>query len=205
MSPLTTDDLAARIRSLSDDDPAKRESAAMAIFRHGCELANSATQSWFLDPEFATDIVRDRAGIPELTVGVAVQPETFEAIRAACGSPQLADVPPDQDAREFELHFSSGARLDVLTTAAPAGRGAIARFLEKSGEAVQQVEISVTNVDRATEILCSRFGISPVYPVTRPGADGTRVNFFLVPAAPNRKVLIELVEKSPTEDHETLK
>jgi hypothetical protein len=34
-----------------------------------------------------------------------------------------------------------------------------------------------------------------VYEATRSGADGTRVNFFLVPAAEGRKVLIELVEK----------
>ena len=205
MSPLTVDELAARIGSLADPNPAKRETAAMAVFRHGCELANAATQSWFLDPEFATYAVRDRAGIPELTVGIAVQPVNFEMIRAACGSPRLAAVPPDQDAREFELHFSGGARLDVLTTAAPGSAGAIARFLEKSGEGVQQVEVAVTNVDRATEILRARFGILPVYPATRPGADGTRVNFFLVPATQNRKVLIELVEKSVNEDRGALK
>lgn len=205
MNPLTADELAARIRSLSDSDPAKRESAATAIFRHGCELANSVTQSWFLDPEFATYVLRDGAGIPSLTVGLAVRPANFETIRAACGSPRLADVPPDQDAREFELNFSGGTRLDLLTTATPGGAGAIERFLEKSGEAVQQVEVSVTNVDRATEILRARFGISPVYPATRPGADGTRVNFFLVPAAQNRKVLIELVEESQKGDREALK
>lgn len=197
--------MAGLIRALSESDAAARERAAVAIFRHGCELANSATQSWFLDPEFASFIVRDRAGIPELTVGLAVLPDNFENIHAACGSPRLAAVPPDQDAREFELEFPGGARLDVLTSAAPGQGGAIAKFLEKSGEAVQQVEISVTNVDRATEILRGRFGISPVYPATRPGADGTRVNFFLVPATENRKVLIELVKKPPRSERDSLK
>jgi hypothetical protein len=205
MSPPAADELATLTRRLSEGDPTVRESAAMAIFRNGCELANAATQSWFLDPEFAAYVIRDRAGIPELTVGVAVQPENFEAIRAACGSPSLADVPPDQDAREFELEFAEGARLDILTSAAPGGAGAIARFLTKSDQGVQQVEISVTDVDRATEILRLRFGISPVYPATRRGADGTRVNFFLVPAVPNRKVLIELVEKSARKEREALK
>jgi hypothetical protein len=33
-----------------------------------------------------------------------------------------------------------------------------------------------------------------VYPQVREGANQTRVNFFLVPAAEGRKVLIELVE-----------
>lgn len=197
-------DLAPLIRALSGPDSAARERAGVAIFRAGCELANSATQSWFLDSELATLIVRDPAGIPELTVGLAVQPENFEKIRAACASPRLANVPPDQDAREFELTFPGGARLDVLTSAAPAGSGAIARFLEKSGEAIQQVEISVTSVDRATEILRDRFEIVPVYPATRPGADGTRVNFFLLTAVPSRKVLIELVEEFPRSERESL-
>jgi hypothetical protein len=205
MSPLATSELAAAVRGLSGSDPASREGAAMAIFRHGCELANSATQSWFPDPEFATYVVRDRAGIPCLTVGLAVQPANFEVIRDACGSPRLAEVPPDQDAREFELHFSGGARLDVLTTAAPGGAGAIARFLEKSGESIQQVEIAVTDVDRAAEILRARFGLSPVYPATRRGADGTRVNFFLVLAPQNRKVLIELVEDPHRNEREALR
>lgn len=198
-------DVAPQVRELSNPNPAVRERAGLAIFRLGCELANSATQAWFLDPELTAYYVRDRAGIPELTVGLAVQPETFEKIRAACGSPALADVPPDQDAREFELEFPGGARLDVLTTSKPGGSGAIARFLEKSGEAIQQVEINVNNVDRVTEILRARFGASPVYPATRAGANGTRVNFFLVPAAENRKVLIELVENPRRSARQILK
>ena len=35
----------------------------------------------------------------------------------------------------------------------------------------------------------------PVYPEARPGADGTRVNFFLAPTIENGRVLIELYEK----------
>jgi hypothetical protein len=187
-------DLAPLIRGLSDPDPVARERAGHTIFRLAWELADSATQAWFRDSEFGALCVRDSAGSPEFTAGVAVQPETFEKIHAACGAPRLAEVPPDQDAREFELDFSGGARLDVLTTARPGGNGAIAKFLEKSGEAIQQVEINVNDVDRATEILRSRFGVSPIYPATRAGADTTRVNFLLVPAPENRKVLIELVE-----------
>ncbi len=65
----------------------------------------------------------------------------------------------------------------------------------KFGEGIQQIEINVTDVDRATEILRIRFALEPVYPATRAGADGTRVNFFLAPAPQGKKVLIELVEK----------
>jgi hypothetical protein len=59
---------------------------------------------------------------------------------------------------------------------------------------VQQVEFRCTNVDRATQILREKFAVAPVYPATRGGADGTRVNFFLVSSPGAGKVLIELYE-----------
>jgi hypothetical protein len=37
--------------------------------------------------------------------------------------------------------------------------------------------------------------VTPIYPGKRPGADGTRVNFFLVPLPDGGKVLIELYER----------
>ena len=165
---------------------------------------------WQKDEEFRVLLVREqfvrphgrKVSFPRLTVGIAVLPETFEKIRAANGFPPLADVPPDQDALEFELEFTGRfippPRLDILTTKAPGGGGAIARFLEKFGEGIQQVEIDVTDVDRATEILRTRFQIEPIYPATRPGANGTRVNFFLVTAWNGKKVLVELVEQPKT-------
>jgi hypothetical protein len=188
------EDLAPLISRLHDLNPAVRENAANAIFRIGRQLAQSAVESWLADPAFADCNVQDEAGFPKFTVGIAVHPEAFERIRAACGSPSLSAVPPDQDAKEFELDFPGGARLDVLTTAEPDGRGAIARFLERSGEGIQQVELNVEDVDLATEILRARFNLSPIYPASRDGADGTRVNFFLAPSPQGRKVLIELVE-----------
>ena len=127
-------------------------------------------------------------------MGIAVHPDTFQKIRAANDSPRLADVPPDQDAQEFELHLEDSINFDILTTRAQGAAGAIARFLQKFGEGIQQVEIYVRDVDRATAILRARFGLAPIYPVTRAGADGTRVNFFLATAPDAKKVLIELVE-----------
>jgi hypothetical protein len=50
-------------------------------------------------------------------------------------------------------------------------------------------------VDLATEILRTRFKIEPIYPATRAGANGTRVNFFLVAGREDQKVLVELVEQ----------
>jgi hypothetical protein len=180
-------ELSDAIAKLASDDAAERKRAAAQLYMQGCALGDSATSAWREDADFAALL----AGPP--TVGLAVQPQTFAKIRKANGAPRLADVPPDQDAEEFELHLGN-AQLDILTTRAPGAGGAIAKFLEKFGEGVQQVEYFVREVDRATEILRARFAVEPIYPRTRPGADGSRVNFFLTATPENKKVLIELVE-----------
>ncbi len=178
---------------LSSLDAAVREAAAGELYRTGCASADAVVDRWRALPEFAALLARPP------TVGLAVEPSTFETIRATNGLPRLADVPPDQDALEYELDFGRGVRLDILTTRAPGGAGAIARFLEKFGEGIQQVEYEIQDVDRATEILRTRFTQQPVYSRTRAGADGTRVNFFLAVTPQGKKVLIELVE-SPQRD-----
>lgn len=187
-SPLTS-----AIADLSSSDPAVRSAAALEIFRHGRARADQAVNAWWNNQEFA----RLFGTNPVVTVGVAVRRETFTRIREANDAPPLAFVPPDQDAEEFELHFPNDISLDVLTAGDPGGGGAIARFLAKFGEGVQQVEFRCKDVDRATQILKDRFDVKPIYPQTRPGADGTRVNFFLVPSPNSGKVLIELYEKLP--------
>jgi hypothetical protein len=181
-------EVAQLIARLAERDSATRESAAGDLYRIGRAVGDASAAAWRADAELAGLLTGP------LTVGVAVQPERFETIRTAFGHPHLADVPPNQDAREFEIVLGSAARLDVLTTRAPGGAGAIARFLEKFGEGIQQVEYPTADVDRATEILRARFGLPPIYPATRPGADGTRVNFFLARTPDGKKVLVELVE-----------
>lgn len=190
MSPLS-ESTAVYIGKLAGADAKEREGAAYALFRLGCASAEPVLRGWFADPEF-------RAIVPGggilLTVGLAVQPPTFEVIRARFGHPQLAEVPPDQDVVEFELSFAHGVRLDVMTPRTPAAEGPLAKFLARFGEGVQQVECDVRDVLRASEILQQCFRLEPVYPQIRAGANQTRVNFFLVPIAENRKLLIELVE-----------
>ena len=181
-------DIALWIHQLSDAEPRTRELAASALYREGVALGGSAVARWHEDAE-----CKEMLGAA--TVGIAVQPEQFGKIRAVNGTPPLADVPPDQDAMEFELHFGTSVRLDILTTKAPGGGGAIDKFLQKFGEGIQQIEYLVPDVDRATELVRERIGIKSIYPQTRDGADGTRVNFFLVPTPDGKKVLIELVEK----------
>jgi hypothetical protein len=53
-------------------------------------------------------------------------------------------------------------------------------------------------VNRATTILHEHFGVTAIYGEVRPGAGGTRINFFLVSvpeaAGGGSKILIELYE-----------
>ena len=179
------------IAQLAGEDSRLREKAGAELFRRGCAAAEPVLKTWFGQSEFRSLI---RSGPRLLTVGVAVGPERFAEIHRRFGSPRLADVPPDLDAQEFEIDFAHGVRLDILTTRDGQGGGAIARFLARSGEGIQQVECEVRDVAQATRLLRSRFSLEPVYSEARLGADGTRVNFFLTAAAEGRKVLIELVE-----------
>jgi tellurite resistance protein TerC len=194
------------VQDLSALEPKSRTQSVEFIFTAGTERIADWLDRLRNDNDFNSLLVLERIETPhgdgrpkpKLTVGIAVLPETFAKIRAANGTPALADAPPDQDVIEFELEYESDfgrkLRLDILTTRDMAGSGAIARFLQKFGEGIQQVEIDVNGVDRATELLRTRFKIEPIYPSTRAGANGTRVNFFLVTTRDNRKVLVELVE-----------
>ena len=193
------------ITNLSAAEKSTRREAASEIYRQGRGPADRAVFPWWKNAELSELLLSSK---PMVTVGVAVCRETFTRIRAANGQPALADVPPEQDAEEFELHFGNGVELDVLTCKEPSGQGAIARFLAKFGEGVQQVEFRCLNVDRAMAILRERFSVTPVYPEARPGANGSKVNFVLVPVpgavGENAKVLIELYELRKTASHSPL-
>jgi len=184
--------IAAAIRALAAARREEREAAATAIFRIACDDLEPLARAWALDAEFARLV-----GAPamEITAGVAVVPELFAAIRNANGSPRLADVPPEQDAIEFHLlNAADGTRLEILTTRDASGEGAISRYLNKFGSGIQHIEIATSDVDRATEILKTRFALQPIYPAARPGADGARINFFLVANPAGKKILVELEE-----------
>jgi hypothetical protein len=148
---------------------------------------------WAKDAEFAQLV---GAPATAFTAGIAVERELFAAIRSASGSPRLADAPADQDVLEFHLDFRNDVRLEVLTSIGASGDGAVARFLRKFGRNIQHVEIATSNVDRATDILKTRFALQPIYPAARAGADNARINFFLVEAVDGKKILIELEEEA---------
>ncbi len=183
--------LAQFIADLSSADASRRLAAANEIYRLGRAAAGSAISDWWTENELAALLLGPN---PAITVGLAVQRDTFGRIRIANGTPRLADVPPDQDAEEFEIQFTEGFSLDILTTREPGGSGAIAKYLAKFGEGIQQVEYRCANVERATQILKDKFRVDPVYPAIRNGTDATRVNFFLVASPDGGKVLIELCE-----------
>src|SRR5215831_18772855 len=186
--------IAELIRQLAQSDPTIRMQAAAEIFAEGVMRAEPIVRAWLADADVAACFVIEAALMPQTTVGIATFPETFARIRTANASPDLAHVPPDIDAEEFELRLGA-VRLDVLTTRDPDGTGAIAKFLKKHGEEIQQIEWNVRNVERATALVREKIGITPVYPQARIGANQTRVNFFLVHAA-GSNLLIELVEIS---------
>jgi len=185
------------IAGMTSAESEVRVVSATEIYRTGRAQADHAAFPWWDDEELYKLL---EGSNPHVTVGLAVHPDRFEKIREASGSPRLAEVPPEQDAQEFEIHLPGGLSMDILTSREPTGSGAIAKFLQKFGEGVQQIEYRCANVDRATQILRDKFGIAPVYPETRAGADGTRVNFFLVSAPSASKVLIELYEPAPRMD-----
>lgn len=176
------------IAHLDSPDRAVRESAAREIFERGRADAERAIANWRANAQIAELI----SG--HVTVGIALTPQRFASMRALLGEPRLAEVPPDQDAQEFEWSPGNEAHLDILTTRAPEQSGAIAKFLAKFGEGIQQVEFLTPHIDEATRRLASRLNVAPIYPATREGADGARVNFFLVNGEGGKKILIELVE-----------
>jgi hypothetical protein len=193
------------IEGLADAEPRRREESGLRLYLTGVNLFMPLLTQWIDDLSFReltlpySRLVEEQKknGPSTIVVGIAVSPELFQEIHAANGGPHFANVPPDQDTREFEMEMDDAVKLDILTTREPGGEGAIARYLKKFGAGIQQVELYVRDVDRATDILKSNLGLPPIYPATRAGADDTRVNFFLATTPDEKKLLVELVEAQP--------
>ncbi|MBI1745904.1 MAG: hypothetical protein HYR55_04860 [Acidobacteria bacterium] len=188
------DEIALLVSRLSDAQAAVRASAAEQLYARGTELVAAVLNVWNQDPE----LKRLVAG--PVTVGIAVEPERFVAIRAAWGNPPPADVPQEQQTIEFEIH-SGEARLDILAPERDsAGSGPIDKFLARHGEEIQQVELACSDVFRATQILFQLAeGASapkPIYAEPRRGANGATVNFILMPLKGGAKLLVELVQSA---------
>jgi len=112
-SPLGT-----AITNLSSAESSVRLAAAEEVYRLGRATGGSAVSAWWGESELSALLLGPN---PVITVGLAVQRDTFGRIRVANETPRLAQVPPDQDAEEFELHFGKEVSLDILTTREPGG------------------------------------------------------------------------------------
>ncbi len=100
------------------------------------------------------------------------------------------EVNEEQGVREAMLAVGeSGACIQLLAPLHP--DSPIARFLDRSGEGIQQVAYTVEDVDSVSATLRSR-GVRILYDEAKRGTSGSRVNFVHPKDAMG--VLVELVE-----------
>jgi methylmalonyl-CoA/ethylmalonyl-CoA epimerase len=103
------------------------------------------------------------------------------------------EVNEEQGVREAMLDVGgSGARIQLLAPLRP--DSPIGKFLERSGEGIQQVAYGVEDIDAVSAELRAR-GVRLLYDAPRRGTAGSRVNFVHPKDAMG--VLVELVEAAP--------
>lgn len=99
------------------------------------------------------------------------------------------EINESQGIEEAMLDLADGTRLQLL---APLNSDStIAKFLERSGEGMQQLAFRVTDIDEAMAKVLSA-GMRLIYPESRVGTAGSRINF--VHPKDVGGVLVELVE-----------
>jgi methylmalonyl-CoA/ethylmalonyl-CoA epimerase len=105
------------------------------------------------------------------------------------------EVNEEQGVREAMLAVGdSGSCIQLLAPLTP--DSTIAKFLDRSGEGIQQVAYGVDDIDAASAELRAR-GLRLLYDAPRRGTAGSRVNFVHPKDAGG--VLVELVEARPRE------
>jgi methylmalonyl-CoA/ethylmalonyl-CoA epimerase len=104
------------------------------------------------------------------------------------------EVNEEQGVREAMLAVGdSGSCIQLLAPLRP--DSPIAKFLERSGEGVQQVAYGVDDIDAVTADLRGR-GVRLLYDEAKHGTAGSRVNFVHPKDAMG--VLVELVQAAPS-------
>ena len=107
------------------------------------------------------------------------------------------EVNEEQGVREAMLDVGgSGSCIQLLAPLSP--ESPIAKFLDRSGQGVQQVAYGVDDIDVTSADLRVK-GVRLLYDEARRGTAGSRVNF--VHPRDAMGVLVELVEAAPTPDH----
>jgi len=105
------------------------------------------------------------------------------------------EVNEEQGVREAMLAVGdSGSCIQLLAPLTP--DSTIAKFLDRSGEGIQQIAYGVDDIDAASAELRAR-GLRLLYDAPRRGTAGSRVNFVHPKDAGG--VLVELVEAGPRE------
>jgi methylmalonyl-CoA/ethylmalonyl-CoA epimerase len=106
------------------------------------------------------------------------------------------EVNEEQGVREAMLDVGgSGSCIQLLAPLSP--ESPIARFLDRSGQGVQQVAYGVDDIDAVSDDLRGK-GVRLLYDQARRGTAGSRVNFVHPKDAMG--VLVELVEAAPDAD-----
>lgn len=99
------------------------------------------------------------------------------------------EINESQGIEEAMLDLADGTRLQLL--APLSADSTIAKFLERSGEGMQQLAFRVTNIDEAMANVLSA-GMRLIYPESRIGTAGSLINF--VHPKDVGGVLVELVQ-----------
>ena len=127
--------------------------------------------------------------VRDLDEAVAFYARTFDV------SVVHEEVNEEQGVREVMLGVGdSGSCIQLLAPLRP--DSPIGKFLDRSGEGIQQVAYGVDDIDAVSATLRSR-GVRLLYDEARPGTAGSRVNFVHPKDAMG--VLIELVESAAVE------
>jgi methylmalonyl-CoA/ethylmalonyl-CoA epimerase len=133
----------------------------------------------------------DHVGIavPDLDEAIAFYRDTFGVVSVH------EEVNEEQGVREAMLAVGDGeTQIQLLAPLSPTST--IAKFLDRSGEGIQQVAYGVDDIDAASAELRAR-GLRLLYDAPRRGTAGSRVNFVHPKDAGG--VLVELVEAGPRE------
>lgn len=161
--------------NLASSDLETRRTAARGFYRLGADLAFGAKEAIG-----ATD---KREPIFSLlkgpyTVGLAVTPEHFDAIREAWGNPPLSWVPEDVGVEEFEI-VDGDVHLDILRQKEGHADRTIESHIAKRGEGVQQIEFLASDVNSALEAVRQKTEVETRSPrerirvlLAKPGLDG---------------------------------
>lgn len=125
-------------------------------------------------------------------VGIAVQnlDESIEKWAKLFGAKlHSREINSEQAIEEAMLIFPNQSQIQLLSSIDQSS--VISKFLAQHGQGVQQVALSVTNLNLAVEKL-AEVGVSAVYPAGKLGSNGTSINFIHPKFTSG--VLIELVE-----------